>query len=134
MSLFDIARHANQQIQISIRYGDPFLWLNFLDKVGPKSVESSKHYLALLDRKGLGNVAVSNLGIFDFPERIGDIEIESPQFFSALSVYGYFFTAINTTHDHLYCNFSYIDKLISDQHANALAKRIWFHLLNCIND
>jgi hypothetical protein len=103
--------------------GETFASLRFLQFFAPRSLSESGRAAKLVESSGPGNLCVSNLGRFPFPESIGPFRITGPQFIAGISVSGYFVAAINTTHGILNANFTYIDRIISRARADTLVTK-----------
>jgi hypothetical protein len=87
----------------------------------PASVAKSSRVLGFIDRHGPGNVCISNMGRYDFPAQIGNWRLSGAQLAANLSISGYFVAIINTSHDELFCNFHFIDGVVSERSAKSIA-------------
>jgi len=122
-SIYASARHINRDLSVRKARGETFASLRFLQFFAPRSLSESGRAAKLVESSGPGNLCVSNLGRFPFPESIGPFRITGPQFIAGISVSGYFVAAINTTHGILNANFTYIDRIISRARADTLVTK-----------
>ena len=119
--LWSIAREVNRSLSRHRRFGQHFALLSALRFMCPVSVTKSAKVFGLLERYGPGNVCISNLGCYGFAARIGDWQLSCAQFISGVSISGYFLATVNTSHDELFWNFSYIDVAVSHRSAQRFA-------------
>jgi hypothetical protein len=87
----------------------------------PGIVAKSSTAFGLIERKGPLNVGIWNIGRYDFAARIGDWKLSGAQFISGISISGYLIATVNTSHDELFWNFSYIDTAVSHRSAQRFA-------------
>lgn len=118
---WDIAEKFGQDIRRQSRQQEPFIILNFVRKTMPKSAQKAASFLRLIDNKGPGNACISNIGRYDFPDRIGALEITEAQFIAETSVTGTWVSTANTSNGQLAWNFSYSEGIITAQRAQRLA-------------
>lgn len=97
--------------------------VSLLPVISPRSVEHSARSVALIDRAGPGNVCVSNLGRYDFPDRAGDWRLSDAQFIAGISISGYLVAAVNTSHGVLQCNVTYIEAAVTAERAARITDR-----------
>jgi NAD(P)-dependent dehydrogenase (short-subunit alcohol dehydrogenase family) len=119
--LWSIAREVNSSLGRRRRIGQHFALLAALRFMCPGSVAKSSAAFGLLERYGPGNVCLSNLGPYGFGDRIGRWQLSGAQFMSGVSISGYFLATVNTSHDHLFWNFTYIDGAVSHESAQRYA-------------
>lgn len=120
-SIFAAARYVNGDLAARKARGEALASLRLVQFFAPRSLSKSRKVAELVESMGPGNICLSNLGRFPFPESIGPFRITGPQFIAGISVSGYFVGAVNTTHGVLHANFTYIDGIIPRQRADALA-------------
>jgi hypothetical protein len=119
--LWSIARQVNRSLSRRRRIGQHFALLSALRFMSPVSVTKSSNVFGLLERYGPGNVCISNLGRYGFAARIGDWQLSGAQFIAGVSISGYFVATVNTSHDELFWNFTYIDVAVSQRSAQRFA-------------
>jgi hypothetical protein len=98
----------------------------------PASVSKSSRVFRLIDRHGPGNVCISNMGRYDFPAAIGEWRLSGAQLAANLSISGYFVAIINTSHDELFWNFFYTDRVVTERTAHRFADGCVQTLLDAI--
>jgi hypothetical protein len=98
----------------------------------PASVDKSARVFRLIDGHGPGNVCISNIGRYDFPARIGQWRLSGAQLAANLSISGYFVAIINTSHDELFWNFFYTDRVVAERTAQRFADECVRTLLGAI--
>jgi hypothetical protein len=98
----------------------------------PPSLAKSAKAFGLIERNGPLNVGISNLGRYDFAERVGDWQLSGAQFISGVPPTGYFLAAVNTSHDELFWNFTYTDGVVSYTSARRFADGSLITLLGAI--
>jgi hypothetical protein len=119
--LWSIARQINRSHGRHRRSGQHLTLLWGLRFICPASVAKSSRTFGFIERNGPLNVGVSNLGRYEFPERIGDWQLSGAQFVSGVSISGYLIATVNTSHGELFWNFSYIDDAVSHRAAEGFA-------------
>ncbi|QLY33327.1 phthiocerol/phthiodiolone dimycocerosyl transferase family protein [Nocardia huaxiensis] len=121
VDLWDVARELNQDLLRRKRFRQHLALIALLRLATPESVSASARTVALLDQRGPGNVCISNIGRYDFPEKAGDWVLSGAQFIAGISISGYFVATVNTSHGVLHWNFTYIEGAVSDARARQLA-------------
>ena len=119
--LWSIARQINRSLRRRRRSGQHLTLLWGLRFICPASVAKSSKAFGLIERNGPLNVGISNIGRYDFPERIGDWQLSGAQFISGVPPIGYFVATVNTSHGELFWNFTYTDGVVSDRSAQRFA-------------
>ena len=119
--LWSIARRINRSLRRRRRFGQHLALLSALRFVCPPSVAKSARVIGLIERNGPGNICISNIGRYDFPERVGDWRLSGAQFIAGVSVSGYFVATVNTSHGQLFWNFTYIQGVVSHRSAQRYA-------------
>lgn len=115
------AGRVNRELDRRKRFRQHLALIATLKLVAPKSVGASERTVALVDSRGPGNVCISNIGRYDFADRIGPWALSGAQFIAGVSISGFFVVTVNTSHDTLHLNFTYIDTVVSEDRANRLA-------------
>ncbi|MFD4351630.1 hypothetical protein ACFWPX_03685 [Nocardia sp. NPDC058518] len=87
----------------------------------PKSVATSARAIAMVEATGPGNVCLSNIGHYEFANRVGNWTLAGAQFIAGVSVSGFFVGTVNTTHATLHWNFTYIETVVSAARAARIA-------------
>ncbi|GAA4185904.1 condensation domain-containing protein [Streptosporangium oxazolinicum] len=119
-SLWPVAREISTDLSKRRRRGDPISSINQLRWAAPKTVATSTRFLNFMDQKGPITFCLSNVGRFDFPDRIGDLHVSHAEFIAGLSVNGLFVATVNTSHARLAWNFTYVDRMVPDDRAHRL--------------
>lgn len=117
VGLATAARAVTRDLRRRRRWHHHLALVSLLPLISPRSVEGSGRSVALVDRVGPGNVCVSNLGRYDFPERAGRWRLSGAQFIAGISVSGYLVAAVNTSHGVLQCNVTYIEGAVTAERA-----------------
>ncbi|GAA1284190.1 SDR family NAD(P)-dependent oxidoreductase [Saccharothrix xinjiangensis] len=121
--LWATARGAQRDLRRRRRYHHHLALVSLLRFVSPRSVGGSARVVAMIDRSGPGNVCLSNVGRFDFPDRVGECALSGAQFVAGISVSGYFVAAVNTSHSALHWNFTHVAGAVDRRRAERLADR-----------
>ncbi|MBF6330795.1 condensation domain-containing protein [Nocardia transvalensis] len=119
--LWDVARRLNRELTRRKRFRQHLSQIAMLPVLCPASVTAGRRTVELLDSRGPGNICLSNIGRYDFPDRIGDWTLSGAQFIAGISVSGYFVGSVNTSHDVLHWNFTYIEDVVSTERATRWA-------------
>ncbi|HKU43586.1 MAG TPA: hypothetical protein VJR89_35730, partial [Polyangiales bacterium] len=102
--------------------------LALVGHASPTSVRASAGPVRLVERRGPGNVCISNLGEFEFPERALGLRVRAAHWTAPLSVTGYFLCAVCTTACGLSLDFSYITGIVSEARAERIVEGMLRHL------
>jgi hypothetical protein len=132
--LWTVARRALRDLRRRKRFHQHLALVSMLRLMSPRSVGASARAVAMVDRVGPGNVCLSNIGRFDFPDRIGRWRVSGAQFIAGISISGYFVGAVNTSHAALHWNFTYIDEAVTRERAEQLADRAVRTVLSGLRD
>jgi hypothetical protein len=131
--IWSIARQINRSVARRRRFGEHLTSLYGLRFICPRSVAKSSKVFGLLERNGPLNVCISNIGRYDFPARIGEWGLSGAQFIAGVPSSSYFVAAVNTSHEELFWNFTYIDGVVSPQSAQRFADGCLQTLLGAID-
>jgi hypothetical protein len=131
--LWSIARQVERSARRRSRFGQHLGLMYAMRFLCPASVAKSSRVFGFIDRHGPGNVCVSNIGRYDFPAQIGEWRLSGAQLAVNISISGYFVAIINTCHDELFCNFFYIDGVVSEPSAQFFADGCVQTLLDAID-
>jgi hypothetical protein len=131
--IWSIARQINRSVARRRRFGEHLTSLYGLRFICPRSVAKSSKVFGLLERNGPLNVCISNIGRYDFPARIGEWGLSGAQFIAGVPSSSYFVAAVNTSHEELFWNFTYIDGVVSPQSAKRFADGCLQTLLGAID-
>ncbi|MFG2915134.1 FAD-dependent monooxygenase [Kitasatospora sp. NPDC048298] len=88
---------------------------------GPKTLADSEPFMRFMDEKGPINLCLSNVGCYEFPDRVGPWRIGDAQFVTGISVMGAVVATATTSHDRLAWNFGYVEELIPELRARRIA-------------
>jgi phthiocerol/phthiodiolone dimycocerosyl transferase-like enzyme len=130
--LWSIARQINRSLGRRRRSGQHLTLLWGMRFICPPSVAKSSKVFRFIERNGSLNVGISNIGRYDFPARLGDWKLSGAQFITGVSISGYLIATVNTSHDELFWNFSYIDIAVSHRSAQRFADGCLQTLLRAI--
>lgn len=119
--LWDVAHALNRQLARRKRQRAHLAQIAMLPAICPTSANASGRAVDLVDSRGPGNLCISNIGRYDFPDRTGNWELTGAQFIAGISISGCFVASVNTSHDVLQWNFTYIEDIISADRATRLA-------------
>jgi hypothetical protein len=119
--LWSVARQVNRSVRRRSRFGQHLALVYAMRFLCPSSAAKSAKIFGLVDRYGPGNICVSNMGRYPFPDRLGDWRLSGAQLAVNISISGYFVAIINTCHDELFWNFIYIADVVSDRSAARFA-------------
>ncbi|MFI1739949.1 short-chain dehydrogenase [Streptomyces sioyaensis] len=121
--LWAVARGAHRDLRRRKRLHQHLALVSLLRFMVPRSVGRSARAVAMVDRVGPGNICLSNIGRYDFPDRAGRWELSGAQFVAGISVSGYLVATVNTSHGSLHWNFTYIDGAVPRERAEWIAHR-----------
>ncbi|WNV88896.1 phthiocerol/phthiodiolone dimycocerosyl transferase family protein [Umezawaea sp. Da 62-37] len=115
------ARSISEDVARRKRRGDHFAAINLLRWVCPHGLAESASFRGLVEAWGPGNLCLSNIGRHHFPDAIGPWRLSEAQFVAGPSISGYLVGTVNTSHDQLSWNFSYIDDAVPTDRAERIA-------------
>ena len=118
--LWPMARMISRDLARRRRRGEPMSSVNLLKLAAPKTLASSDRFLRFMDERGPITLCLSNIGRYDFPAEIGRWQVCDAEFIASLSVNGMFVATVNSSHDRLAWNFTYVDQAIPDDRAQRL--------------
>ncbi len=119
--LWPMARLISRDVARRRQRGEPMSSVSLLRLIAPKTLASSDKFLRFMDEKGPITLSLSNIGRYDFPATIGRWQVSDAEFIASLSVNGMFVATVNSSHDRLAWNFTYVDQAIPDDRASRLA-------------
>ncbi|PPK71457.1 hypothetical protein V5P93_003323 [Actinokineospora auranticolor] len=126
IDLWTAARGAFRTLKRSRRFHHHLALVSMLRLLSPRSVGESAKAVAMVDRVGPGNVCLSNVGRYAFPDRVGGWRLSGAQFAAGISISGYLVATVNTSHDSLHWNFTYVDGAVTGERAELIADRaLW---------
>jgi len=118
--LWEMARTISGDLAERRRRGEHFASATLLEH-GPAGVADSEPFVRFLEEHGPFNYFVSNIGRFDFPDRVGACRISGAQFVGGISVVGHFGASVSTSHGRLTMNFTHVEGAVSAARAERLA-------------
>ncbi|AOM41427.1 phthiocerol/phthiodiolone dimycocerosyl transferase family protein [Xenorhabdus hominickii] len=121
LPFWDIARSITTDLSERRLHGHHFNLLTMIVANAPQSIADARAFMEFMEAEGPINLVSSNLGLFPFPNQIGEWKLSDAQFLSGISVNGYFVATINSSHKRLFWNFTYIKNLIPENRAEFLA-------------
>ncbi len=131
VDLWAAARGAFRQLGWRRRFHQHLALVSMLRFMSPPSAGRSARAVALIDRVG-PKICLSNIGRFEFPARIGSWELSDAQFVSGISLNGYLTATVNTSHDALHWNFTYIEGALPRERAARIASQAVRILLSAL--
>ncbi|MET7394198.1 hypothetical protein ABZS66_11960 [Dactylosporangium sp. NPDC005572] len=132
-ALWTAARGVSRDLRRRRRFRQHLALVSMLRRMSPPSVLRSASAVRMIDRIGPGNVCLSNLGRFDFPDRIGAWDLTGAQFVAGISISGSLVASVNTSHAALHCNFTYIDGVVTRERAGRIADEAVRTLLSSLD-
>lgn len=133
-SLWSMARTISRDLVRRRRRGEHFGMVNLVGGSCPMSVEESAPLIEFIETQGPVNLCISNIGRYDFPDSIGPWRLSGAQFLAGLSVCGYFVSTVNTSHDRLHWNFSYVDGGLPRDRAERLVAASFDAVLGALGE
>ncbi|GIJ24080.1 phthiocerol/phthiodiolone dimycocerosyl transferase family protein [Micromonospora lutea] len=122
VSLWQLARSISDDLTVRRRRGSHFAMVDLVGLTSPESVTASRRFIEMMERSGPVNLCLSNIGRYDFPDRIGPWLLSDAQFVAGLSVCGYLVSTVNTSHGRLFWNFTYVPDALPPQRAIDLVE------------
>ncbi|MCS7478734.1 condensation domain-containing protein [Umezawaea endophytica] len=116
-----MAKTVSEDVARRKRRGDHFAVINLLRWVCPHDLAGSASFRGLVEAQGPGNLCLSNIGLHHFPDVIGPWRLSEAQFVAGPSLSGYLVGTVNTSHDQLSWNFSYVDDAVPTDRAERIA-------------
>ncbi len=131
---WEVARSITADLTHRKALGHHFNLVTLVADAAPQSLKEARPFMEYMEAEGPINLCSSNIGRYDFPDRIGNWEISGAQFLTGISINGYFVATINTSHNKLFWNFTYIDDVVSSSRAESLADNCVRLLLCALNE
>ncbi|MEV6767851.1 hypothetical protein AB0N05_04385 [Nocardia sp. NPDC051030] len=130
ISLWDMARSVNRQVERGVRQRRHLSTVAGMRFGTPRTVESGRRLVELIDRRASWNVSVTNVGRVEFPEHIGALRISSLVLTGSNSCVSAMTVAISTAHDEMQLSFCYVDGVLTARQAEDFAD----HVLGALAD
>ncbi|MFD0385474.1 hypothetical protein ACFQ2B_33825 [Streptomyces stramineus] len=108
--------------------------INLLGRAGPNSSSDSEPFMRYMDEHGPINLCLSNLGRYDFPDRVGPWRVSGAQLVAGISVTGALVATANTSHGQLAWNFSHVDGMVPAARAQHIADEAVRTVLAAVGD
>ncbi|WP_067700809.1 phthiocerol/phthiodiolone dimycocerosyl transferase family protein [Nocardia jejuensis] len=124
ISLWAMARSVNRQLEKGIRRRRHLSAVAGMRFGTPRTVESGRRVVELIDRRAPWNVSVTNVGRVDFPERVGALRLSDLTLAASNSCVSALTVAIVTAHDEMRISFCYVDGVLSRSEADTFADRV----------
>ncbi|WP_067862026.1 phthiocerol/phthiodiolone dimycocerosyl transferase family protein [Nocardia shimofusensis] len=121
--IWSAAAQTNRDLRERTSAGQHFALVAMLAAITPKTPADSAGAMKTAERRGPGNICLSNIGRYDFPTRAGEWTLSGAQFIAGISMSGYYVGTVNTSHGKLFWNFTYIDGIVSAERATTIADR-----------
>lgn len=121
-SLWQLARSISDDLAARRAAGSQFAMVDLVRLTSPESVSTSGRFIEMMERSGPVNLCLSNIGRYDFPDRVGPWRLSGAQFIAGLSVCGYLVATVNTSHGQLFWNFTYVPDALPEQRAVDLVE------------
>ncbi|MBU6996396.1 MAG: hypothetical protein HXS41_07350 [Theionarchaea archaeon] len=120
--LWDLARSVRRRVQTSIQSGDPLVFISLLDMLTPHDARPSD-FARRASQIYPAPIMVTNLRRIAIPKVYETLSLEKLHFVvSNKAVPNLFNAALVTFADRLTLNFSYVDPVISPEHARSLVE------------
>ncbi|MCU1646045.1 MAG: short-chain dehydrogenase [Nocardia sp.] len=113
-SLWAAARSVNRQLQRGIRQQRHLSTVAGMRFGTPRTVESGRRIVDMVDRRAPWNVSVTNLGRIDFPEHVGAWRISDLTLTASNSCVSAVTVAIVTAHQEMCIGFCYVDGMLAE--------------------
>lgn len=126
--LWAIAASTNAELRKRVEKDHHFALVSMLRLLTPKSLARSARTLRMVDQRGPGNICLSNLGRYEFPESLGEWTMSGTQLVAGISVSGFFVGVVNSSHGRLFWNFTYIEDIVSAERANRIVDATLHHV------
>lgn len=133
-SVWDLARRVQQSYRSRRERADHLMGLKLLRFLCPSSPEKSAKAVKLMDTKGPGNLCVTDMGAYPFPERLGELGVTGVQFASGLSISCYVMACITISDEIFRFNLSYVDGILSRARAESLSDTALAYLTSGLAD
>ena len=121
---WNLARAINNEIQARYEKNEHFASLNLLKWLAPKSKVKGLKLVEYIDRKGPGNICVSNIGVYEFKREYGSLSLSSAEWFASMSVTGLLLMSVNTSLGCCHLNFTYIDQAVPERTVMNIASNV----------
>jgi NAD(P)-dependent dehydrogenase (short-subunit alcohol dehydrogenase family) len=121
---WSIARQVKRELSERAARREALSALSLIKIASPKSLSASERAVQLIEDYGPGNVCISNIGEFAFPERVLDVPVRAAHWTAPLSVTGYFLCAVCTTSRGLSLDFSYVEEMVDAARAGRIVERM----------
>ncbi|MFJ8490482.1 FAD-dependent monooxygenase [Streptomyces sp. NPDC094038] len=119
--LWPMARAISQDLVRRRRRQEHLATISLPRWAGPKSLADSESFMRFMDEEGPINLCLSNVGRYEFPDRVGSWRVGDAQFLTGVSVMGAIVATTTTSHEQLAWNFSYVDDLVPASRAQRIA-------------
>ncbi|MFD5516988.1 FAD-dependent monooxygenase [Streptomyces sp. NPDC127066] len=119
--LWPTAREISQDLVRRRRRQEHLATISLPRWAGPKSLADGESFMRFMDEEGPINLCLSNVGRYEFPDRVGSWRVGDAQFLTGVSVMGAIVATTTTSHDQLAWNFSYVEGLVPALRAERIA-------------
>ncbi|MBL1075746.1 hypothetical protein JK358_15225 [Nocardia sp. 2] len=123
-SLWKAARSVKQQLDRGVKQRRHLATMSGMRYGTPKTMESARKTIEMVDRRATWNVSVTNLGRVEFPVAVGSWQISDLTFGASNSCVSGLTVAVVTAHDEMALGFCYVDGVLSAGEAEAFADRV----------
>ncbi|WP_327142476.1 phthiocerol/phthiodiolone dimycocerosyl transferase family protein [Nocardia sp. NBC_01327] len=113
-SLWAAARSVNRQVERGIRQRRHLSTVAGMRFGTPRTVESGRRIVDMVDRRAPWNVSVTNLGRIDFPEEVGAWQLSGLTLTASNSCVSAVTVAIVTAHGEMRIGFCYVDGMLTE--------------------
>ncbi|MET9491735.1 hypothetical protein [Nocardia sp. NPDC006630] len=113
-SLWAAARSVNRQLERGIRQRRHLSTVAGMRFGTPRTVESGRRIVDMVDRRAPWNVSVTNLGRIDFPEQVGAWQVSGLTLTASNSCVSAVTVAIVTAHEKMRIGFCYVGGMLSE--------------------
>ncbi|MFJ4806788.1 FAD-dependent monooxygenase [Streptomyces murinus] len=119
--LWPMAREISQDLVRRRRRQEHLATISLPRRAGPTSLADNESFMRFMDEEGPINLCLSNVGRYEFPDRMGSWRISDAQFLTGVSVMGSIVATTTTSHGQLAWNFGYVEDVIPESRAQRIA-------------
>ncbi|WP_033823492.1 FAD-dependent monooxygenase [Kitasatospora sp. MBT63] len=119
--LWSTAREISQDLVRRRAREDHLAMLSLPRWAGLDSPQECASFMRFMDEQGPINLCLSNVGRYEFPDRVGPWQVSEAQFLTGISIMGAVVATATTCHGRLAWNFSHVEHLVPHARAQRIA-------------